>query len=252
MANSGTVTAGSAALASQYNNLRDDVLDVSTGHTHTGAAEEGKQIEGSAIASTGAADGAVLTADGSGAASFLSVVSGGLTPIATATPSAATTVSFTSIPTTYKHLVIQWVDVFQSAGSVGWDLRFNSDSGSNYGYTAISVPTGATAIGRRAEGVTTAGKSSSEAWIVCPSNTIANSFENANGTFILYRYTDLAPRQFEWHARGSQINQGASSRMRTVVGSGVYKSSGSAVTDIEFIRQSTQTITGTFYLYGVS
>ena len=28
MANSGTVTAGSAALASQYNNLRDDVLNI--------------------------------------------------------------------------------------------------------------------------------------------------------------------------------------------------------------------------------
>jgi hypothetical protein len=70
MANSGTVTAGSAALASQYNNLRDDVLNVSTGHTHTGASEDGKKVEGSAIASTGATNGQVLAADGAGGASF--------------------------------------------------------------------------------------------------------------------------------------------------------------------------------------
>lgn len=68
MANSGTVTAGSAALASQYNNLRDDVLNVSTGHTHTGASEDGKQVEGTAIASTGATAGYVLTAGTGGTA----------------------------------------------------------------------------------------------------------------------------------------------------------------------------------------
>jgi len=44
MANSGTVTAGSAALASQYNNLRDDVLNIVTGHGHSGVGEDGKAI----------------------------------------------------------------------------------------------------------------------------------------------------------------------------------------------------------------
>lgn len=36
MANSSNVTAGSAATAAQYNNLRADVLNTSTGHTHNG------------------------------------------------------------------------------------------------------------------------------------------------------------------------------------------------------------------------
>ena len=44
MPNSGTVTAGSAALASQYNNLRDDVLNIVTGHGHSGVGEDGKAI----------------------------------------------------------------------------------------------------------------------------------------------------------------------------------------------------------------
>jgi hypothetical protein len=78
MANSGTVTAGSAALASQYNNLRDDVLNISTGHTHTGASEDGAKVAATGVSSGTAALGAVLTADGSGAAAFLASSSGGI------------------------------------------------------------------------------------------------------------------------------------------------------------------------------
>ena len=66
MPNSGTVTAGSVALASQYNNLRSDVLDASTGHTHSGAADAGAKIEGTALKSTGATTGHVLTAGAGG------------------------------------------------------------------------------------------------------------------------------------------------------------------------------------------
>lgn len=77
MPNSGTVTAGSAALASQYNNLRADVLNVSTGHTHTGASEDGAKVAATGISSGTAANGAVLTANGSGASAFLALASTG-------------------------------------------------------------------------------------------------------------------------------------------------------------------------------
>ncbi len=79
MPSSGTVTAGSAALASHYNNLRADVLNTSTGHTHTGASENGAKVAATGVSSGTAANGAVLTADGSGAASFLAAgASGGI------------------------------------------------------------------------------------------------------------------------------------------------------------------------------
>lgn len=78
MANSGTVTAGSAALASQYNNLRDDVLNVSTGHTHTGASENGAQVEGTALKATGITDGFGLFADGSGGVAWEAVATDGV------------------------------------------------------------------------------------------------------------------------------------------------------------------------------
>ena len=84
---SGSVTAGSAALASQYNNLRTDVVSTTQGHTHTGVSENGAQIEGTALKSTGASNGQVLTANGSGGVSFASA--GGAGQLSTLTGSAA-------------------------------------------------------------------------------------------------------------------------------------------------------------------
>ncbi len=43
-ANSGDVNAGDAATAVQYNDLREDVVNVVTGHGHTGVSEDGKLI----------------------------------------------------------------------------------------------------------------------------------------------------------------------------------------------------------------
>ncbi len=77
MPNSGTVTAGSAALASQYNNLRDDVLNITTGHTHTGASENGAKVEGTALKATGITDGYVLTADGSNGVAWEAIAAAG-------------------------------------------------------------------------------------------------------------------------------------------------------------------------------
>lgn len=87
---SGSVTAGSAALASQYNNLRSDVLDTSTGHTHTGASENGAKVHGTALDTTGATNGQVLTANGSGGATFAAVASSGALSLSTATATFST------------------------------------------------------------------------------------------------------------------------------------------------------------------
>lgn len=44
MANSADVVAGTAATAAQFNNLRADVLNTTTGHGHTGSSEGGLYI----------------------------------------------------------------------------------------------------------------------------------------------------------------------------------------------------------------
>ena len=41
---SANVSAGDDILASQYNNLRSDVLSTSQGHRHTGSSEDGRQL----------------------------------------------------------------------------------------------------------------------------------------------------------------------------------------------------------------
>lgn len=74
MANSGTVASGGAILASQYNDLRDDVLDPSTGHTHLGSAGYGPQIP-----TGGLEDGAVTEAKlGTQSVAWERIGSGGL------------------------------------------------------------------------------------------------------------------------------------------------------------------------------
>ena len=85
MANSGTVSAGSVALASQYNNLRADVLSPTTGHAHDGTTDGGNQIEGTALHSTGATVGYVLTAGAGGTTTTWSPSSVGVYSLATAT-----------------------------------------------------------------------------------------------------------------------------------------------------------------------
>jgi hypothetical protein len=56
-------------------------------------------------------------------------------PIATASPSGTSTVTFSSVPNTYTDLVI--VISGSTGGNDTIGLRFNSDSGTNYSYTQI-------------------------------------------------------------------------------------------------------------------
>lgn len=56
MAQSSEVTAGQHMLASQYNDLRDDVLDATLGHTHTGEPDGGAIIYARAYVSDLAPD----------------------------------------------------------------------------------------------------------------------------------------------------------------------------------------------------
>lgn len=61
--------------------------------------------------------------------------------IATLTPSAgATSATFTSIPGTYKSLQIRGINKSNTGGAtVSLDMRFNSDTGTNYGIHVISA-----------------------------------------------------------------------------------------------------------------
>lgn len=77
-----------------------------------------------------------LTAASSGSAE-------GMTLISTATPSAASTVTFSSISGSYKHLLMVHTECYFASPTNSYaGMRFNSDTGSNYYYHGAQVNAG--------------------------------------------------------------------------------------------------------------
>lgn len=191
-------------------------------------------------------NGHVLTADSAEASGvkWAAASSGGLTLIATATPSAATTVSFTSIPGTYKHLMIVWQDVYQSSAtsSDGWGVRLNNDTTAGL-HTYFNRNIGGATIADRGSS-TLFTSNSAELRMIIPKTTSSSTTYDAQarGVFMVYRYSESSAKFCEWHGSGDDV---------IVIGNGRFGGT-SAITQIDFVRASTQTITGNFYLYGVS
>lgn len=174
--------------------------------------------------------------------------SGGMTCIGTATPSAASSLSFGSIPGTYKHLLLVWDQVYGSVNSAYWSIRLNNDSATGI-YTNQTFGLGyASSISGDAGTDTKIGRSTTQR--LQPIGGYATSStaydEHAIGGIWIYRYAETTARTFRWWSSGRD-------------GTGNYLSEGwgnyrgtAVITSIDFIRSSTQTITGNFYLYGVS
>jgi hypothetical protein len=80
-------------------------------------------------------NGQVLTADSAEATGlkWAAAVSGSLTLLSTTTlNSGATTQTISSIPTTYKNLVVVVKNMKMASTGASWFMRINSDTGSNY------------------------------------------------------------------------------------------------------------------------
>lgn len=175
-----------------------------------------------------------------------------MTLIATATPSGATTVSFTSIPSTYKHLMLIWKDVYQSALNASWGLQFNSVSTGYYANTYSLGGSGSTTNRYLlVESNVTRLGSDNSVGVIGPSTTTSSSKHLLNrGHCIIYRYTELEPRTISWFDSGGFYSSASVSGMRWATG--LFDSSDAAISTVTFVRSGSQTITGTVYLYGVS
>jgi hypothetical protein len=173
----------------------------------------------------------------------------GDTLIATATPAAATSVSFSSIPTIYKNLRIRWVNVRMSVDDQWFNVRFNGDTGSNYVWSALGAVGASGTIGTTSgSGTTSFGGAQRQVGVIPSVSTFAISGRNSSGVITIYDYATISDRrQILSHANGDVGGAGVLNMC-----SGFYNSSSAPITSIEFVRSSTQTITGTFYLYGVS
>jgi hypothetical protein len=82
----------------------------------------------------------VLTADSTAATGmkWASPASGGMTLISNTVASALSSLSLSSIPGTYKDLLITWDGIFASTGGTTFNLRLNNDSGTNYATVAMT------------------------------------------------------------------------------------------------------------------
>jgi hypothetical protein len=194
------------------------------------------------------ANGTVLTADSTEATGlkWATASAGGMTLISTINASAATSVSFASIPTTYKHLLLVWKKCQSSSVSSRWDVRLNSDTDSDYtlrgvfynGTTTTTFNVTNNAIGG----------ASTYAPILETAYSASLWDYACNGYMWLYDYTATSYGvSYSYESMAS--TEGSS--VRYVKSMGTYNNS-AAVTEIDFIRNSSQTITGQFLLYGVS
>jgi hypothetical protein len=202
-----------------------------------------------AISSGSATSGQILQANGSGAVTFETpAAGGGMTLIATATPSAATSLAFTSIPGTYKHLKLIFFSVHQSDTTVYWQMRLNNNSGSVYSYNYFFIKSDQVIKTVKRSGTSFGGGEGGEESVI-PRTYNSGSPENVTGRgeINIYRYAELEKRIVTYNSVGDVSNSPI-----FIQAHGIYTESGTAITSIDFIRSSTQTITGTFYLYGVS
>jgi hypothetical protein len=210
------------------------------------AAIAAASVGTAAISSGAATSGQILQANGSGAVAFATpAAGGGMTLIATATPSAATTISFTSIPTTYKHLMIVWQDVFQNSATAsdGWGVRLNNDTTAGlHTYYNRGLAQSATTGDKGSSTLFTS--SSAEQRMIIPKTTSGSTTydSQARGVLMVYRYTESNEKFCEWRSSGDDALSFGNGRFGGTA----------AITQIDFVRASTQTITGKFYLYGVS
>jgi hypothetical protein len=194
--------------------------------------------------------GQILASDGDTAEWITPTAGGGMTLIATATPSAATTVSFTSIPTTYKSLLLVWNSVFQSATDQYFVVRFNSDSGNNYYGNVTGINNNSFSISGPSTHSSIGGTSEARAPIPTTATSNTDLAQTSNGMMWIYNADQTTSPKKVWYS--SSGYSGSTFSTYGAISANYQYEGTSAISQIDFIRSSTQTITGTIRLYGVS
>ncbi len=177
-----------------------------------------------------------LTSDGT-VPSWGTISAGGMTLIAT-TNMSGSSVTVSSIPDTYKHLMVVFKKVYYNSNDYPIQFRFNSDTGSNYywqgfrAYNATVDPTG------------------SNGTLFEPNiktRNAADNYLNMFGSFNLYNYTTTTPKgydsRFYWADSGG-------TRGHTQADGTYYNTS--AISSITVIAAGQSFSGGTMYTYGVS
>jgi hypothetical protein len=166
---------------------------------------------------------------------------GGETLITTTTLSSATAISFTSIPTTYKHL--KFVFIACRSSSSYWNATFNNDTAGNYqSQASAAAVTGGNSTN------TSAGVGATDGRLgIIPATFNGQNNGSCNGYMQIDNYTSTTlQRTGVWQCAGYDGNYFC------VTGAFNYNSTGTAITRVDFVRGSTQTINGEIQLWGIA
>jgi hypothetical protein len=193
------------------------------------------------------ANDTVLTADSTAATGvkWATAASGGMTLISTASPSGATTISFTSIPTTYKQLYLFW-DLYHSSSTEYLYIRLNNYTAGDY-YAAGLQITNNSVTYNVANGNSGFGDSNTLSPVDYSNGSAAG--QRYKGNMTIERANEAVDHIVNWTTYGKN---NATNGLYGCNATGIYDGTAAAVSRLDFIRSGTQTITGTVSLYGVN
>lgn len=210
---------------------------------------------GTAKFDSGAAtSGQLLQADGSGGASFATVSSGGLVLISSTTITSASNISFTSIPTTYKQLILVVEQAHMSTHAASY--RINSDSTSSYFFWGLATyPDPSLGINGDWRSQSTAhtgfGVNADSVAPILRSDAASGTGSNSSSVFTIYNASSSTTiKMCRWQSFGTRAHVYASPS--SVQGWGYWNST-DAVTSITSVANSGTGIrSARVYLYGLS
>ena len=261
----GQVLAVVAGVPAWQNGTTGDIEGVTAGVGITGGGTSGTVTVTNDMATTITASGDIVVGTGSGTYDNLPIgttnqvltadttvspykvkwatpAAGAFTLIATATPSAASTFSFTSIPATYKHLFVLVPELVWAATGQSVKMRFAT--GAYYSARAIGTLNNTGTFSYISErGESYFGNSNQGAAPIQKGYTSSGVFGDISSASAIwiYDYTNTIDRVVTWTAGG---NGGA------FQGIGIYDHN-VAISNIDF-QTTGSTVTGTAYLYGVN
>jgi hypothetical protein len=199
--------------------------------------------------------GQVLAVSG-GVPAWTTISSGGMTLISETTATALSSLSLSSIPGTYKQLLLVWSGIQHSASGSTFGIRFNNNSGSIYEYSSLYAL--GTAGVLQPDGNVGQGDAIYAATFYFPfgrSQTGSDLYQTAMGFLLIDNYASATKlKTYETHYSAYDA---PSSYVRQIVNyRGIFNST-SAITSIDVVRLSgTATfsnITNTsIRLYGIS
>jgi hypothetical protein len=172
---------------------------------------------------------------GANAPEWATPSSGGITLISTQTPSNVVSFSFSTIPATYKNLMLFSKNVRTQFGGTNLDMRFNSDAATRYLRQNSNTAAGAAAFG--ADQIQLASNIDQGA---STSFTITNIYDYANT--VTWKLSNT------WNATLDDNTPTSAYIMNSV---GVYNQTGAISTITILCGGGGNIVSGTFELYGV-